>query len=34
MFLAQILVEVGDKEYLSCPPNFRTFEKYESKVMA
>jgi len=25
MFWAKILIEIVDKEYLSCPPNFRTF---------
>jgi len=32
MFLAQILTEVVDEEYLSCPPNFRTFENMSEKL--
>jgi len=32
MFLAQILIEVVDEEYLSCPPNFRAFGNMSKKL--
>jgi len=32
MFWAQILIEVVDEKYLSCPPNFRTFGDINKKL--